>query len=122
MGDRARNAVYSGLAVWAKELQVIKESTLPQTRHAQVAARHVSAGQKDDIWRPTVTTHTTLNTFLSIALPEDHVPVGFRMQDLAPGCPELVEYLQLERSNSEFELRSLQFLPALTVQESSGHN
>jgi hypothetical protein len=43
------------------------------------------------------------------------------MQDLAPGCPELVEYPQLERSCSEFELRELQFLPALTVQESSGH-
>ena len=81
----------------------------------------MSAGQKDDIRHPTVTTHTTFNTFLSIVLPEDHVPVCFRMQDLAPGCPELVEYPQLERSCSEFELRELQFLPALTVQESSGH-
>jgi hypothetical protein len=81
----------------------------------------VSVGQKDDIRRPTVTTHTTF-TFLSIALPEDHGPVGFCMQDLAPGCQELVECLQLERSHSEFELCSLQFPPALTVQESSGHN
>ena len=38
LGDRKRNAVYSALAVWAEELQVIKESTFPQARHAQVTA------------------------------------------------------------------------------------
>ena len=39
MGDRKRKAVYGGLTVWAEELQVIKESTFPQARHAQVTAR-----------------------------------------------------------------------------------
>jgi hypothetical protein len=67
-------------------------------------------------------TIAALTIFLSIAFPEDQVPMGFRIQDLAPGCPEPVEQLQVEQSSSKFEPRSLQFLPVLRVHESSGKN